>query len=181
MKQSVFTRASLAQIYPELEERQMTNALYYAVKNGQLTKIRRGFYVKPGYDKQELACKLYPPAYVSTDTVLFEAGIIFQLMSEIICLSRVSREVVVDQQTIRYRKVKDMILTNPMGVKNDGIKSVASVERAVLDTLFLDGQRHLDNVRPIHWDMIDALLPMYHNQALYERVKRLENYAKDDK
>ena len=42
-KQTVFTRSSLAQIYPELGDKQMTNALYYAVKNEQLRRVRRGF------------------------------------------------------------------------------------------------------------------------------------------
>lgn len=179
--QTVFTRSSLAQIYPQLDGKQMTNALYYAVRHHKLQKIRRGFYVKPNYDAQELACMLYPPAYVSLDSVLFAAGIIFQLMSEITCVSMVSRVIEVDGQVIRYKKLKDVVLTNPCGIINTEVKSVASVERAVLDTLLLDGQRHFDNVRPIHWDRVDALVAMYHNQALYERVKRLENYAKDNK
>lgn len=179
--QTVFTRSSLAQIYPQLDGKQMTNALYYAVKHHKLRKIRRGFYVKPDYDTQELACMLYPPAYVSLDSVLFASGIIFQLMSEITCVSMVSRVVEVDGQVIRYKKLKDIVLTNPQGIINTEVKSVASVERAVLDTLSLDGMRYLDNLRPIHWEKIWELVPMYHNQALYERVKKMEHYAKDDK
>jgi len=181
LKQTVFTRSSLAQIYPDLTARQMTNAIYYAVKNKLLKRIRRGIIVKPEYNRQELACKVYPPAYISLDTILFEMGLIFQLSSKITCVSTLSKEIVVDGQIILYRKFKDSILTNPSGLINDGIMTVASVERAVLDTLFIDGERHLDNFRPIDWNKIHILLPLYHNLALNERVKKMENYAKNDK
>lgn len=181
LKQTVFTRSSLAQIYPDLTARQMTNAIYYAVKNKQLKRIRRGIIVKSGYNRQELACKVYPPAYVSLDMVLFEMGLIFQLSSKITCVSTLSKEIVVDGQRILYRKFKDSILTNPSGLINDGIKTVASLERAVLDTLFIDGERYLDNLRPIDWDKIHLLLPLYHNQALNNRINKMEKYAKNNK
>jgi hypothetical protein len=118
---------------------------------------------------------------VSLDSVLFEMGVTFQLNTETTCLATVSKEITIDNQIFKYRKIKDEILTNQMGIINDEVKSVASLERAILDTWFMDGMRHLDNMRPIRWDKIYELLPIYHNKALNERVVKMEKYAKDDK
>lgn len=171
---SVYTKAELSLLYPELSERQLSNALYYAVKEDRLARVRRGMYAKPGFDIQELACKLCAPAYVSLETVLLPEGVIFQLTSETHCVSRVSRRVEIEGERIVYRKLKDTVLTNPEGVINDGVKSVASLERALLDVLALDGERYLDNLRPVSWEKVRQLLPLYNNRALTKRVRKLE-------
>jgi hypothetical protein len=51
----------------------------YYVKNSQLIRLRRGLYAKDNdYNKYELATKICIPSYVSFETVLRNAGAIFQ-------------------------------------------------------------------------------------------------------
>src|SRR5580704_8059822 len=58
--------------------------LNYYVQNNQLYSIRRGLYAKDkNYDRRELATKIFTPAYISFETVLAEAGAIFQYYSTI--------------------------------------------------------------------------------------------------
>lgn len=171
---TVFTRSSLAQLYPLLTQKQLTNALAYTIKTGKLLKLRRGVYAKPGYDPRELAAKLYAPSYLSLETVLRDHGVIFQTSNAIQCVSYLTRSLIVDGHSLEYRKMKDRILTNQSGLTFSGSVTIANLERAFLDALFIFHNYHFDNLRPMHWDLVHALLPLYGNTALMERVRTLE-------
>lgn len=174
---TVFTRSSLAQLYPRATQKQLTNALAYAIKVGKLLKLRRGVYAKSMYDPRELAVKLYAPSYLSLETVLRDHGVIFQTANIIQCISYLTRSLTVDGHPLEYRKMKDRILTNPAGLTFLGGVTIANLERAFLDALSVFHNYHFDNLRPIHWDLVHALLPLYGNKTLVERVRKLEKEA----
>lgn len=171
---TVFTRSSLAQLYPQVTQKQLTNALAYAIKTGKLLKLRRGVYAKSTYSPRELAVKLYTPSYLSLETVLRDHGVIFQTTNTIQCVSYLTRSLIVDGHPLEYRKVKDCILTNQDGLIFSGGITIARLERAFLDALFVFHNYHFDNLRPIHWDLVHALLPLYGNKALVARIRKLE-------
>lgn len=65
------------------------------------------------------------------------------------------------------------ILTHPMGVENKNETSFATRERALLDTLYLRGEYHIDNPKGLDWNKIFDMLLIYQNQRMASRVRKL--------
>ena len=104
-------------------------------------------------------------------TVLQESGVVFQPYSSIYLISKRSEEVNIDNQKYIYRKIKDNILLNPLGIiQNDSI-SIATKERAICDILYLDDEQYFDNLREIDWNMILKL-----NKNVYENNINISNF-----
>jgi predicted transcriptional regulator of viral defense system len=157
---------------PELLKRRIS----YYVKIGELYHIRRGLYAKDkNYNKVELATKIFTPAYVSFETVLKQEGIIFQYYSTIFVASYQTKEIECDGQAYSFKKIKDTILLNNAGIENRGSYAIASKERAFLDMLYLNKDYHFDNLGPLNFDKVLALLPIYNNRRM---VKKVNQYFK---
>ena len=103
------------------------------------------------------------------ETVLAQAGIIFQYYSDIFVLSYLSRTLEVDQQHYRFRKIKNSILTCDAGLTNTGTYMIATPERALLDVIYLNTSYYFDNLSSINWDTAYQILPIYCGH------KRLQN------
>lgn len=174
---SVFTFKDILLATSEAQPVLLKRRLNYYVKRGELYHIRRGFYAKDkNYDRLELATKIFTPSYVSFETILREAGVVFQYYSTIFVASYQTKEIICDGQTYSFKKIKDTILTNNSGIENRGSYSVASKERAFLDILYLNKDYHFDNLAPLDFDKLLALLPIYNNQRM---VKMVNKYFKE--
>ena len=135
--------------------------LNYYVKKGDLYAIRRGLYAKnKQYDRRELATKIFTPAYISFETILFEQGIIFQFYSTIFVATYQTKDIECDGQTYSFKKLKDTLLTDPTGVENRGNYFAATKERAFLDILYLTNDYYLDNPSDLDFDKIFSILPI---------------------
>lgn len=155
--------------------------LNYYVRKGDLHRIRRGVYTKSKeYNKLELATRIFTPSYVSFDSVLAKEGLIFQYRTQITVASYLTRDITIDGQTYSYRKIKDEILTNTMGIKHFNETSIATKERAFLDTLYTNTNYHFDNIRSIDWNKVFDTLPIYDNKRLNKAVNRLFKLSKQD-
>jgi predicted transcriptional regulator of viral defense system len=170
---TVFTFKDISLIWGDTDKKATISAINYYVKTGNLYRLRRGFYAKDkNYDKFELATKIYTPSYISFETVLAKAGIVFQYYSQIFVASYLAREIIADAQKYSYKKIKDEILTNSFGIENKENYSIASPERAFLDTLYLYKNYHFDNLSPLNWEKIFEILPIYKNKTLEEKASR---------
>ena len=168
---TVFSFKDIALLWGNSNDAARVRVNYY-VKNGQLYRIRRGFYAKDkNYDKLELAAKIFTPSYVSFETVLAREGVIFQYYSQIFVTSYLTRDIVCDDQTYSYRKIKGLVLANNAGIENKKECSVATKERAFLDTIYINKDYHFDNLSPLDWDKIFEMLPMYNNKRMAKKVK----------
>ncbi len=148
--------------------------LNYYVKKGELYAIRRGLYAKDkNYDRRELATKIYTPAYISFETILFEQGIIFQFYSSIFIATYQSKEIICDGQKYIFRKLKNTLLTDPTGVENKGQYFAATKERAFLDLLYLHNDYYLDNPSSLDFKKIFEILPIYHNKRMERKINAL--------
>jgi hypothetical protein len=176
-KSSVLTFKEILIASTQAKPHLLKKRLSYYVQKGELYSIRRGLYAKDkNYDRLELATKIFTPSYVSFETILYEAGIIFQHYSTIFVATYQTREVECDSQLYSFKKIKDVILTNSDGVENRGNYFAACKERAFLDVLYLNKDYYFDNLSPLDFDKVQALLPIYDNKRMAQRVKR---YLKD--
>ena len=169
---SVLTFKDISLIWRDTREQGVVSSLAYYVKKGELLPLRRGIYAKDkDYNRMELATKIYTPAYISFETALTKAGMIFQYYGQIFVASYQSREIFCDGQIYCFRKLKSSLLTNPAGVEKENGYAIACPERAFLDMLYLYKNYYFDNLRPINWQKVAELLPIYENKELEKRVK----------
>ena len=172
-KSSVVTFKELLIASGEQSPNLLKRRLHYYVQSGELYPIRRGLYAKDkDYDRLELATKIYTPSYISFETILREAGVIFQHYDKIFVATYQTKEIECDNQAYSFRKIKDVILTNNAGVENRGNYFAATKERAFLDVLYHNREYHFDNLSPLDRDKIHALLPMYNNKRMAQKVAR---------
>jgi predicted transcriptional regulator of viral defense system len=170
---TVFTFKDLLLASGETNSALLRRRISYYIKMGYIYPIRRGIYGKDkNYDIYELAAKIYTPSYISFETVLAEAGIIFQRYSQIFIASYQTKDVVCDGQIYSFRKIKGRILTHQVGIENKSNYCIASVERAFLDVLYLNKDYHFDNLLPLNWDKVFEILPIYGNKRMVQKVNQ---------
>jgi predicted transcriptional regulator of viral defense system len=152
--------------------------LHYYVKSSELHAIRRGFYAKDkNYDRMELATKILAPAYISFETVLRSAGVIFQHYEQIFVASYVTRDIAADGQTYHYQAIKNPVLTDTTGIEQKENYAIASKERAFLDVVYRSKDYYFDNLAPLDWNKVFEILPIYNNKQMAKKVHKYhENF-----
>lgn len=179
---TIFTFKDVSLIWGSNNKKTTTAAVDYYVRTGELFRIRRGIYVKDkNYDRTELATRILIPSYVSFETILVQAGINFQYYEKITVASYQTREINVDRQVYSYRKIKKSVLINPAGVEHKNENSIASPERAFLDTIYIHKDYHFDNLDSLDWDKVFEILPIYENQRMTKKVNEFFEYYKSNK
>lgn len=181
-KNSVFTTNEVALLWGETDVQFIRKKLYRYLKAGKLYSLRRGVYTKAKeYNPLELAAKIFTPAYISFETVLARAGVIFQFYGQIFVASYLTREITVDGQAYAFRKIRSTILTNRKGVEIKDAYCIASAERAFLDILYLHKDYYFDNLRNLDWDKVSTILPIYGgNKRMARLVRQYRSAAKKD-
>ena len=181
LKKTVFSFKELLMFWPNTDTKILKSKINYYIKQGELYHIRRGLYSKDThYDHLELATKILIPSYISFETVLLSAGIIFQYYKSIFVATYQSRNIICDGQEYTFKTIKSSVLTNTLGVEIKENYSIASTERAFLDVIYLNKDYHFDNLAPLNWDKVYEILPIYENQRMAKMVKIYhESFKKD--
>jgi len=173
-KKTIFTLKDLALLWHESSTIATRVRLNYYVKNGDLYRIRKGFYAKDkNYNQLELAARILTPAYISFETVLVTEGVIFQYYEPIFIASYTSRKIFIDGKEYCYRKLKDEVLHNSTGILQYNEFSIATKERAMIDTLYINNSYYFDNVESMNWDLIQEILPIYQDDFLRKKVESI--------
>lgn len=177
---TIFSTRDVALLWMEGKESTISARLNKYVKAGKLLRVRRGLYAKDkNYNKYELATKILVPSYISFETVLGASGITFQYYSQIFIASYQSKEFEISGQKYSFKRINEKILTSNIGIENKDGYSVATAERAFLDTLYVNKQYYFDNLRSINWEKVHEILPVYGgNLRMKKIVKKLEESTK---
>ncbi len=130
------------------------------------------FYLK---DKQinkfELANKIYSPSYISFFSALYIHSIIFQYQDDVyLAYKKTDTKKILDFE-IKLKTLKKEILLNPSWIINNGLYSIATPERAFLDTIYLFWDIHFDNISKLDYKKIIELIPIYKNKPLEQKAK----------
>lgn len=176
--QTVFTLSEISQLFPEIAYESIRDRLYYFAKVGKLKRLHRSIYTKVDYNPFELANKLYKPSYISLETVLGSGNVVFQYYETIFAISYLTRTVTVNNISIQYRQIKGDILTNTEGIEQKNGYFIATLERALLDAVYIYKNYHFDNLGVINWGKVESLKKIYKSKAFENRV---EEYYKDYK
>lgn len=176
---TVFSFKDLILLWGGIDKLTAGSRVSYYTKQNNLYHIRRGLYAKDkNYDKYELAVKIFTPSYISFETVLGSAGATFQYYSKIFVASYQNKEIECDGQTIAFKRIKDEILTNNSGIEIKENYSIASIERAFLDVVYLNTDYHFDNLSVLNWDKVYLILPIYGgNKRMEKMIKKYHESA----
>ncbi len=174
---TILSNKDLALIWQENNKEGLYAKTAYYVKQKALIRLTRGVFAKnKDYNLKELATSIYTPSYISFETVLREAGVIFQHYDTIFVVSKWPKTMTIDTCTITFRKLKDAVLFNPTGIIGKDNYSIATPERAFLDMIYLFPNYYFDNLKSIDWNKCDELVRIYNNKEL---IKRLAKYRKN--
>jgi hypothetical protein len=178
-KRTVFTFPEIAMLSGESDMARLKQRINYYVRTKKLINLRRGIYAKENYAPEELACKIFKPAYISLEYVLQKEGIVFQYNPVITVVSYLSRNLKIDNHQLHYRKIKDNILYNAAGItmSSTGI-SMATPERALLDKLYLDQAYYFDSTTALNKDKLVELLSVYQSARLEKTALTIIEHAR---
>ena len=174
--QKVFTNKDLALVWEERNADKLYSKTNYYVKKGDLVRLSRGILAKENYEPRELGTSFYTPSYISFETALRDAGIIFQYYETIFVASKWPKNLKIGGYSFCLRKMKDSVLYNREGIIRKDNYSIATPERAFLDMIYLFPNYYFDNLRSLDWDKCFELVKIYNNKQL---EKRLNKYKKD--
>ncbi|MBM3261787.1 hypothetical protein FJY93_05265 [Candidatus Kaiserbacteria bacterium] len=172
---TILTTKDIALLWQETNPANLKSKISYYAGRGALVRLTRGVFAKDKkYDPRELATSLYAPSYISFETALREAGVIFQHYDTVFAAGPWSLTKTIDGHAFTFRKLKDTVLFNPAGVRNENNYSIATPERAFLDMLYLFPRSHFDNLGPIDWTKCRELAHIYGNKQLAARLVAYE-------
>jgi hypothetical protein len=92
--------------------------------------------------------------YLSTETVLAQAGIISQAVYDQTFIANQSKRVQVGKWSFRFRQLKDVFLHHPAGIDQGPHGFMATPERAVADLLYYNPRYHFDVPDLIDFDQV---------------------------
>lgn len=178
--QTVFTIKEISLLMSEVRFANLKNQVAYLEKQGAIKRLARGIYAKDQYNPLELANKLYAPSYISLETVLLSAGITFQHYERIFSMSYLTRIAEVDGHTFQYHQLSKKILFNKRGLIERDNLTIASVERAFLDAIYLYKNYHFDNLGALDWDKVFELADLYESKTLHRRIREYQNIDQEE-
>lgn len=172
-KSTVFTISELKILF-WIQNATQINAILQRMKHKNILKnIGYGLWVFQEYNPLELASKLTAPSYISLESVLQKSGIIFQHYEKTITLvsnNTFTKEI--DGRIFEYHKIKNAILTNPIGLEYRGNFSIAKPERALCDMVYLYKQITFDNLTSLDYQQLETIAQIY-PKPTYLLIKKL--------
>ena len=126
-----------------------------------LYRLYRGFYSTVPIEKLDSWLigirALHTFSYISTETILFNEGIINQPPCAITIISSVSRKFTIASQVFLSRKMRDDLLYNDSGIIIKENVKMATPERAVADMLYYNPRKTFDAPELIDWEKVKKL------------------------
>lgn len=172
---TVFSLEDLGKIWGIGERNYLKVVASRLFQRGAILRVRRGTYALRGtYDSFELANKVRTPSYVSLETVLRKENVVFQDYGSVIfSVSDNTLSKKIGGDTFQYFKIKDSVLSNPLGIIRVGQAVIATAERAVCDRLYLSPGYYFDNLRGLDAAKLTSISRIYGNRRLEREVEEL--------
>lgn len=175
---TILTNKDLALIWNISNKKNLHSTVAYYVKRKVLIRLTRGVFAKnEDYNIKELATSVYTPSYITFETVLREAGVIFQHYNSIFVAAPYSFNKKIDGSTFIFRKLKDEVLFNSTSIISKDNYSIATVERAFLDMIYLFPNYYFDNLKLINWEKCVEISKIYNNKQMIKRLSKYKKYA----
>lgn len=151
---NIFKTSDLAVLWAITNKNTLWTTAKRYVDNSILFPIQKGLYSKisiENLDPFEIGCAMAGQySYVSTETVLFNEGVISQKAEKITLVGLKNLEFSFGGYDYICRKLPEVALTNRVGINIDKGFSIASAERALADLLYFQPKYFFDNKQVIN-------------------------------
>ena len=176
---TVFTKKDLEKILDFKTKEALDKFLYREKNRGFLQNIFYGIYALKKYSVLELAGKIRKKSYISLETVLKKHWVIFQYYDDIFLVSDDSLEKRVWDVNFKFSKIKDWVLLNQLWLEHKKQYTIASVERAICDRIYLSKNYYFDDMWDVDLEKLEEISHIYNNKRVVWEVKKLmKKYAK---
>lgn len=180
-KKSVFTVDDLKIILDTTNEATIRNYLSRAKSKWLVENIYYGVWKLTDKDADifEIACKLIKNSYISFETVLKKEWVIFQFYWDTVFLAS-DKSIEKVAKGIKYKsfKLKNSILLNPVWIKNVWSYSIAGIERAICDRLYLSHNYYFDNLENVDFNKLKEISMIYNKRVQLEVNNLIKKYVK---
>ena len=177
---NVFSVEDLASIWKISNRRRLLESIKHYTRTGRLKSIKRGLYIADkNYTELEIAQKAYSPSYVSLHTALGVYGVNFQYYNTIYSISLKTKTFNILESEYSYHAVDEGVFWNHLGIDRKTNYQIATVERAICDTMYLFPQTGFEHLELVNREKLSEVSKIYTSKAIQKRVKDLISYMKD--
>lgn len=178
-EKTIFSVNMLGKYFNESNDIALRKKISYYIKIWYLERLTKGLYSISWakVNAKELANKMYSPSYISFETALYHHGLIFQANPSQVDLAYKKSDMRTLEKinlTIRLRSLKASILLSPEWLTHVNNFTIASAERAFLDTIYLHKNYYFDNLDILNIQKMKKLLTVYWRDKLM--TKRVKSY-----
>jgi len=132
------------------------------VQRGLLLRLCLGYYaLRPDYSRFELANLMVRSSYVSFNSVLFRAGVYSRERLSVDAVALLPHRRKVNGKVYMYYAMKEELFFNPAGRLTRGGVSLATPERAVLDSFYFGFHPGIDDLGRLDRGELMALGSLY--------------------
>ncbi|MDP3043070.1 MAG: hypothetical protein Q8N21_01575 [bacterium] len=172
-KKTVFRAKDLQSLWQENSRNTVIAAKRMVAKN-LILKLAKGYYaLNDEYNIYELANLIISPSYVSFNSALFFWGVCFQVSNTAQSVSLLNYQKEVGGRIYKYQAMKKTLFFNLEGVDSKNNISVASPERALLDSFYFGFAANIDDWEKINKTYLNKLARSY-PLSVQEKVKDLK-------
>ncbi len=159
-------------IFSELKQEYLKTKIKKLCDSKILTRLSKWlFYLtSKWYDNFEIPTKLYSPSYISFHSALYYHKMIFQLPYWISFAYKRNVEKTFWNEYIYSKRIKESVLYNTTWIISSWNFSIASKERAFLDTLYIYPDIYIDNLSNLDREVVIKMSSIYQNKAFEKKV-----------
>lgn len=174
---TVFTVDDLKKILDTTNGDSVRKFLSKTWKKGTFVNVYYWIWAFETFDVFELASKINKNSYISFETVLKKSWAIFQYYETFFSASDKS----IEKQALNYHfktiKLKSSILLNPLWVEHKKNYSIASLERAICDRIYITPNYYFDDLSNVNWDKLEEIAQIYNKRVIREIILLRQKYA----
>jgi predicted transcriptional regulator of viral defense system len=173
---NVFNIDDLSLIWGQNKRSNTVQSAREYAKKGDLVRIARGLYVldKKTAKLEEIASRAYVPSYITGETALAFYGLIFPATDEITSASTKTKNLDIDGVRYHYYMLKKDVFYTTKGIKNLGTYSIATLERAIADLIYIHGGKYdFERLENVDWDKLERIGKIYGKKTVVRRIKEL--------
>ena len=160
-KKTVFRTKDLQSLWRESSRNTIVYAKRMADKN-LILKLAKGYYaLNKEYSPYELANLIISPSYVSFNSALLYWGVCFQMSDTVCSVSLLVYQKKIGERTFTYQAMKKDLFFNAEGISAKNNVSVASPERALLDSFYFKAAANVDDWEKINKTYLNQLAKNY--------------------
>lgn len=158
---TVFSSADLRGIW-NMQQDWFKTIVKRMVDQGLLNRLDTGYYsLRDDFDPYELANTIVTPSYISFTSALYYFDVSFQVQQTISSAANLTYHKEIGDYNFHYHKIKEDLLFNLSGIKTRENITIATPERAILDSYYLNMLPNIDRKNKINKSRLEDLAQFY--------------------